>query len=563
MPPLSTLILPALQRLPLVKSMTSASSPSLRTLFLSSIAFTFLARRYAPALLLAQGFARNAGALWMLFFAVKCVYGVLIYPLLLSPLRGLPSPPNAGILLGHFPRIFAEPTGEPQRDWIDTVPNDGVIHYRWLFNEPRVLVSNPKALGEVLVARNYEFVKPERIRNGLGRLLGVGILLAEGEEHRRQRKLLMPAFSFRHVKDLYQIFWSKSQEMTDQILSSIANDPSKSSVVEIRDWASRATLDIIGLAGMGKDFDSLSNPDNELNETYRQIFSGNRGAQVIQLLLSMLPHWVAIRLPLKRNDEIGNAVGTIKKVARDLIKEKRAKLERGEAKDSDTDILSVALSSGGFTDEDLVNQLMTFLAAGHETTASALTWAIYCLCRHPDVQSKLRAELRAELPALRDRNTPISSTEIDRLPYLNAVLQETLRIFPPVPLTLRETAQDTTIQSHFIPAGTTIVICPWAINTSTHLWGPDARSFNPERWLGPGRANTGGAESNYAVTTFLHGPRSCIGRDFAKAEFACLVAGLVGRCEMQFEEEGYRLEIQGGITARPKGGLRVRIKEVV
>ncbi|KAI8931731.1 hypothetical protein NX059_011374 [Plenodomus lindquistii] len=380
----------------------------------------------------------------------------------------------------------------------------------------------------------------------------------------RQRKLLMPAFSFRHVKDLYQTFWDKSQEMTDQMLASIKKNPDGGSVVEIRDWASRATLDIIGLAGMGKDFDSLSNPDNELNEVYRQIFTRNRGAQLVQLLLSMLPYWLAVNLPLKHNDEIGNAVRKIKEVARDLVKEKRAKLEKGEAKESETtDILSVAMSSGGFSDEDLVNQLMTFLAAGHETTASALTWAVYCLCRHPDVQSKLREELRAELPSIRDRNTPIASNEIDRLPYLNAVLQETMRIFPPVPLTLRETASDTTIQSHFIPAGTTIVICPWAINTSVHAWGPDARAFNPDRWLGPGKANTGGAESNYDITTFLHGPRSCIGRDFAKAEFACLVASLVGRCEVEFEDEGYELKIQGGITARPKGGLRIRVKEIV
>jgi cytochrome P450 len=137
-----------------------------------------------------------------------------------------------------------------------------------------------------------------------------------------------------------------------------------------------------------------------------------------------------------------------------------------------------------------------------------------------------------------------------------------MRIFPPVPLTLRETANDTTIQSHFIPAGTTIVICPWAVNTSTHLWGPDAREFNPDRWLQPGTANTGGAESNYAITTFLHGPRSCIGKDFAKAEFACLVASLFGRFEVAFEDENYELQIQGGITARPKGGLRVRLRDV-
>jgi len=91
---------------------------------------------------------------------------------------------NAHFLWGHMRRIFEDPTGEPQREWVDSVPHDGVIYYRWLFNEPRVLVASPKALGEVLVQRSYDFVKPEKLRNGLGRLLGVGVLLAEGDEHK-------------------------------------------------------------------------------------------------------------------------------------------------------------------------------------------------------------------------------------------------------------------------------------------------------------------------------------------------------------------------------------------
>jgi cytochrome P450 len=418
-------------------------------------------------------------------------------------------------------------------------------------------VTNPKAIGEVLVQRNYEFIKPERVRVGLGRLLGVGILLAEGDEHKRQRKLLMPAFSFRHVKDLYPIFWNKSKEMTSRISATINSSPEASSVIEIREWASRATLDIIGLAGIGQDFDSISNPDNDLNMTYRSIFGANRGAQIVQVLLGMLPHWLVIALPLKRNDEIGKAINTIKSVARSSIAEKRTKMLKGES--HQVDILSVAMESGGFTDEELVNQLMTFLAAGHETTASAMAWAVYLLCKHPEVQRKLRDEIRSEL----DLNGEIDSTKIDRLPYLNAVLNETMRVFPPVPLTLRETANDTTIQGHFIPKATTVVICPWAINTSEQLWGPDAKQFNPDRWLGAGRANTGGAESNYAVTTFLHGPRSCIGKQFAMAEFACLIAALIGKFEVEFENGDWDLKIEGGITARPKGGLRVRLRDVV
>jgi cytochrome P450 len=489
---------------------------------------------------------------------------------------------GSNFFLGHFRKIFKEPTGEPMREWIDSVDNDGVLYYRWMFNEPRILITTPKALAEVLVQRNYEFVKPSRIRDGLGRLLGVGILLAEGDEHKvccidcldrvlnarltsfqRQRRALMPAFSFRHIKDLYPTFWAKSREMVNGMAKAIKNDVEGSSVLEIRDWSSRATLDIIGLAGMGRDFNALSDPSNELNQTYRTVFNPGRAAQIMQLVASVVPIWILRALPLKRNNEIKDAISTIKNVAADLIKDKRAKLEKGGR--TDLDILSVAIESGGFSDDDLVNQLMTFLAAGHETTASAMAWATFLLCKHPDAQKRLREEIRSSLPSITNAAETIDSTVIDKLPYLNAVLNEVTRIFPPVPLTLRETVSDTTIQGHFVPRGTTVIISPWAVNTSRSLWGDDAREFNPDRWLGQGQhANMGGAESNYAVTTFLHGPRSCIGKDFAKAEFACLMAALVGRFKMEFEDPELpsKIQIQGGITARPKGGLRVRLEEV-
>jgi cytochrome P450 len=371
----------------------------------------------------------------------------------------------------------------------------------------------------------------------------------------------MPAFSFRHVKDLYPIFWNKSREMSNAMAIAIKSNPS-SSVLEVREWASRATLDIIGLAGMGQDFNAIEDPSNELYRTYGTIFTPSKAARYLQVFAIVAPNWLVRMLPIKRNDEMKDAISTIRKVASNLIRDKRAALEKGGR--TDLDILSVAIESGGFSDEDLVNQLMTFLAAGHETTASALTWAAYLLCKNPEAQTRLRDEIRGALPSIStsDSDSKIMSQDIDKLPYLNAVLNETLRVFPPVPLTLREAANDTTIAGHFIPKGTTIAICPWAINTSKALWGDDAREFKPERWIGPGRANTGGAESNYAVTTFLHGPRSCIGKDFAKAEFACLVASLVGRFEMRLEDPGYEPEIQGGITARPKDGLKVLLREV-
>ena len=381
-----------------------------------------------------------------------------------------------------------------------------------------------------------------------------------------QRKNLAPAFAYRHVKDLYPVFWDKSRRLVKALMSvaqredkEVVESIKDAPVVEIGGWGSRAALDIIGVAGMGQDFDAIDNPDTELNTTYRKVFEPSGQQRIMGFLGLFFAQWFLRALPLKHNNNIAEASETIKKVCRQLIRQKQDKLDRKE-KRVDVDILSVALESGGFSEEGLVNQMMTFLAAGHETTATTMTWAMYLLCKHPEVQTRLRDEVRSNLPSVGDDTLSITSEQLDKLTYLHAICNETLRLYAPVPGTLREAAHATSILGHYVPAGTKILLSPWAVNTSTTLWGPDATEFKPERWLGPGRANTGGATSNYAFLTFLHGPRSCIGQAFAKAEFACLLAAAVGRFEWALEDENRKIEIKGGVTARPAGGLPVRMR---
>ncbi|KAI1211052.1 cytochrome P450 [Annulohypoxylon truncatum] len=514
-------------------------------------------------------------AIWFLqAFVYYAIWRAILYPKLFSPLRGLPHPKNGSFFMGQFKDIRSKPTGIPMREWVSTIPNNGIIRYLGPFNQERLLISGSKALAEVLVTRNYEFQKPTTIRFGLSRLLGVGILLAEGEEHKFQRKNLLPAFAFRHVKELYSTFWLKGREvvqvMTKSIIADAQSEASiqdpekakKTSIIEVGEWASRVTLDIIGLAGFGQDFGSIQDPKAELSETYRSVFKPSRQAQRLAFLSLIFPNWLLARLPIKRNNDINAAAETIRNVCRRLIQEKKEKLARKELKDRD--ILSVALESGGFSDENLVDQLMTFLAAGHETTATAMTWGIYMLCRYPEIQKRLRDEIRANLPPI-DSDKGVNSQDIDHLPYLNAVASEVLRYYAPVPLTLREAAVDTTIQGQKVPKGTAIMLSPWATNFDKTMWGPDAHEFNPDRWMPKGpddkKAASGGASSNYAFLTFLHGPRSCIGLAFARAEFACLLATWVGRFEFALANEEYRDEknimIKGGITARPEHGMHV------
>ena len=148
------------------------------------------------------------------------------------------------------------------------------------------------------------------------------------------------------------------------------------------------------------------------------------------------------------------------------------------------------------------------------------------------------------------------------MPFLTAVSDETLRLYAPVPSTSRYSVVPTTIGNTPIPKGTTAHIPPWAINRSRALWGADAAEFNPDRWLeGPNAAN-GGVESPHAFLTFLHGPRSCIGQSFARLEMKCLLAALLTTFRFDVAEPGQKVEIDGFITIKPAGGLRLKVYDL-
>ena len=322
-------------------------------------------------------------------------------------------------------------------------------------------------------------------------------------EKQKQRRQLMPAFAHRHIKDLYPIFWLKSVELAKALTSDVAT-ASSTNVVQIAQWLPRATLDIIGVAGLGQDFHAIQNPDNEVCNAYTSVFDQPPPSK-LAMSKFLIQGLVTSVLPIKRTDSIAVASESLKDIARNLIRNKK-QTKSDPQNLSDKDILSVALESGAFSEEQLVNQTLTFLAAGHETTATSMTWAILALCQYPDVQAKLRREVRSRLPSPTDlQAAPVTAELIDSLPYLHAVCSEVLRVHPPAGMTKRVAVKDTTIMGQFIPKGTDIVIIMRAVNHSKELWGEDAKEFRPERWLGEGRGNNGGATSNYSYMTFLHG----------------------------------------------------------
>ena len=356
--------------------------------------------------------------------------------------------------------------------------------------------------------------------------------------------------------------------MADAFEKQIRKSASMNDVVQIRDLATRATLDNIGLAGMGRDFGSIQNPENRFYRMTKRLRpEPNTATKWIVLITSLtIGADKLFKLPMKWNSASKKAAQYIRETARQIVREKKEKQRQGAKQGKD--IASVALSSGIFTGENIVDQMITFLVAGHETLATSVQWAVYALCKYPEMQTRLREEVHSHLPSTipssRYGQTPQPATaaEVDSLPYLNAFCNEVLRFYPPVPSTVRKASKDTSIAGSFIPKGTVLLIVPGATNLNNDMWGPDAEDFNPERWIGEGRANSGGARSNYANLTFLQGPRGCIGQSFAKSEFACLVAVMVGRFRMELQDPGKKMEVTKSISASPRDGIMARLTRV-
>ena len=189
------------------------------------------------------------------------------------------------------------------------------------------------------------------------------------------------------------------------------------------------------------------------------------------------------------------------------------------------------------------------------------------MATNPAAQKRLRREVHESIPdpkALLAPHYDIAGL-LESLPFLNAVCNETLRLYPTLPITSRVARCDTSINGQFVPKGTLSFIVPWATNRDKNLWGEDAELFRPERWLDPdtGRANfIGGADSNFSFLTFLHGPRSCIGQNFARAEFRALLAAFGGSFEIEMADPNEKVKIGGTITAKPINGMKLRLKPV-
>ncbi|KAK9446909.1 cytochrome P450 [Limtongia smithiae] len=491
------------------------------------------------------------------------IYKFRIYPFYVSPLRKLPRPAaTPHWLYGDFATSVKTPDGTQLLAWAEELSGQDLMVLYGTMNSERVYPISVRAVQEVLQSQCYSFVKPPLFVKLFRSFLGDGLIFAEGDVHKHQRKQLMPAFSYQHINSLVPVFLSESRRLVEFYRRRVYEGGySDTAEIDVNSTLSAVTLDIIYSAGLGLSFNSLEDPQNELAVAYRKLFTQNkRGSIFLSLLQNHVPYFRYI--PLRGNLNLWRSKMIVRKFAYDAIEKKLAKYKaRGGMSEKDVkadiDIISVMITEGNeeWTVEAAIEHLTTFFVAGHETTAAAVTIALYYLSLNPSLQTRLRAEIRSAFPNGLDSIR--AHEDVESLKFLHNVTREVFRLMPPVMNTTRMASEDVIIAGEHVPKGTFFMISPAIMNRKRELWGPDALEFKPDRWDDPATATL----SNMAFLTFLQGPRACIGRRFAELEFKSLLLSLIGSFKFSLRP-GQEVKWTSIITYRPIGGLPLQVQSL-
>ncbi|EIW62555.1 cytochrome P450 [Trametes versicolor FP-101664 SS1] len=488
-------------------------------------------------------------AAWRLYRLLSFVY--------MTPLRVLPGPPVPSLVYGNL-NEFGEVEGSFLPDQLFAKYGKNYVDHEF-FMTPRLWTLDSRAINHVLM-HSTEYGRPEEtVRNRI-KNFGKGILFVQGQEHRQQRRIMNPAFGPTQVRDLTAIFVQKSTQLRD-IWATAASKTGGAVRVDVSRDISKATLDIIGMAGFNYDFQALDAGDtsNELSAAFQKLFTNLRTFSLFGYLMAFLPIFKLI--PNPRLKKVEEAADVINRVGSKLVTDQKAATAQAaaekhvqgpERKDlQGRDLLTLLIKANmatdipdnqKMTDEDVISQIPTFLIAGHETTSTSTTWALYAFCKHPEVQRKLREELLAvenETPTMEDFNA---------LPYLDGVIRETLRLYAPITQLSREAKKDDVIplnepmtdrygKVHHeirIAKGNKVMLPILAANRSKEIWGEHALEFKPERWIQPSAVTSTLPGVWGHLLTFIGGPRACIGYRFALVELKALLFFLVRAFEFEF-----------------------------
>jgi cytochrome P450 len=444
-------------------------------------------------------------------------------------LFSLPGPKSYSIA-GNLTDFGEDPLAfftECARDFGDIVPMR-------LGLTPACLITNPDYIERVLKDREA-FIKSRGFRV-LKSLIGEGLLTAEGDSWLWQRRLSQPIFHQQRIHN----YGTTMVDFTDRTLA---------------DWRDGEMRDIHG------EMMHLT-----LSIVMKTIFNtevDNQDAQAVAQALDVTMHWFESKrrqgflvwewFPLPENLRYRDAIAQMDAAIYRLIRQRRESQDH-----SGGDLLSMLMeardeATGAQMDDKLLrDEVATLMLAGHETTANALTWAWMLLSQHPQVREKLQAEL-AEVLAGRSPTVD----DIPNLPYANAVIKESMRIYPPVPMIGREAKEDVVLGDCTIPQGCVVMISQWVMHRSSKYF-ENALAFQPERWEGDLEKQL----PKGVYIPFGDGPRVCIGKGFALMEAVLVLATIAQRFQLDVLPE-YTIAPQASITLRPEFGLKVKLKALM
>jgi cytochrome P450 len=397
---------------------------------------------------------------------------------------------------------------------------------------PRVAfaIFHPDHVYHVLVKHRENYTKQARGYNKLRQVVGNGLLTSEGDFWLRQRRLLQPAFAPAKLAGFADAMVTATEEMS----RSWEPAAERGEAIDVADEMMRLTMRIVGETLLGTDVTGEASDVGPalslvLDEVSRRIHT---------------PWNFLERLPLAGNRRYERALQTLNRSVQKIINEHRAEPAKSEdlltmlmaARDEETD--------SKMSDQQLRDEVMTFFLAGHETTAKALTWTFYLLSKHVEVRSRLEREIDTVLSG-----RPATAEDLPKLSYAKQVVQESMRLFPPVWGLARMTMQDDQIGDVTIPGGSPVLISQYVTHRHRGFW-ENPEGFDPDRFL-PGRSE---GRHPYAYFPFGAGPRICIGNHFAMLESVLILATIASRWSLNLIP-GRPVIPESRVTLRPKHGL--------
>ena len=394
------------------------------------------------------------------------------------------------------------------------------------------LINHPDDLKKILSAGSDRFPKDTLDYRILEVSLGQGLVTNDGAAWARQRKLMQPMFHNRAINP----FDAPINQLTDALASRWENAAPGEVVWVDRDMG-RLTFEIVGMTLFGTDIERHA---DAVAETLEVI---NVPTHELKSLLLLWP-W----LPLPHTLRVKAAVRKLDSIVYELIDQRR---RHGSEREDILDRLLAARDEDdgqGMSEQQIRDEVVTMLLAGHETSSNALAWTFYLLSKHPDVEAQLLEELQRELGG-----RPAVSADLPRLPYLKQVVQESMRVLPPVWAIARRSARDEVFGGYHVPAGSYLMISQWTLHRHEEFW-PDPERFDPDRF-NPQRTDS---RHSYCYLPFAAGPRTCIGASMAMLEIQLVLANLLQRFRFEVAP-GHRIEPSARVTLKPKYGMPMRI----